>query len=131
MDQLLHLAEEHGLHIVERRGATPGGFEPVTRTIRLDPGMSARTQRSVLAHEVGHALLGHRPTARPALRARQERQADEWAARLLISPRAYAEAEGIRGPHPASLAFEIGVTIELIQAFQRLLRRGDPLTLIE
>lgn len=56
--------------------------------------------------------------------ARQERQANEWAARLLISPGAYAEAESIRGPHPPSLAFEIGVTIELIHAFQRLLRQG-------
>ena len=55
------------------------------------PGMSARTDRSVLAHELGHAVLGHtsrRPTPRSV--ARQERQADEWAARLLITPAAYA-----------------------------------------
>lgn len=124
MQHLVRLAEERQLRIVERAGRTRGGFDPAARTIRLAPGMSARTTRSVLAHELGHAHLGHVPTSTPAIRAHQERQADEWAARRLITPRAYAEAEEVRGPHVASLAFELGVTIELVTAFQRLLREG-------
>ncbi len=123
MHPLLRLAEEHGLHVVERAGATRGGFEPVSRTIRLAPGMSARTTRSVLAHELGHAVLGHLPSAVPAIRRQQERQADEWAACLLITAEAYAQAEDARGPHLASLAFELDVTIELVVAYQRRLRR--------
>lgn len=122
MQHLLRLADEQRLRIVERPGRTRGGFDPVTRTIRLSPGMSARTTRSVLAHELGHAELGHDLV--PARRRRQERQADEWAACRLISPGAYAEAEALRGPHLASLAFELGVTIELVTAYQRLLRQG-------
>ncbi|WP_149085899.1 MULTISPECIES: ImmA/IrrE family metallo-endopeptidase [Microbacterium] len=123
MQQLLRLADELGLRVVERPGPTPGGFQPVTRTIRLAPGMNRRTTRSILAHELGHAQLGHHPTGQPVLRARQERQADEWAASCLITAAAYASAEQIRGPHLASLAFELDVTIEIVVAFQRLLHR--------
>lgn len=80
----------------------------------------------MIAHELAHAVLGHTPTADRSIRARQERRADEWAARLLISADTYAEAEKARGTHPASLAFELGVTIEIVTAYQRLLRRvGD------
>ncbi|MFJ4255025.1 ImmA/IrrE family metallo-endopeptidase [Microbacterium sp. NPDC090003] len=123
--QLLRLAEERGLRIVERSGPTRGGFDPARSIIRVEPGMSARTTRSVLAHELGHATLRHAPTTHTRLRARQERQADAWAARLLISPQAYAAAEHLRGPHPASLAFELDVTVELVAAYQALLRRAD------
>lgn len=123
MHALLRLAEEHGVHIVERSGATRGGFDPSTRTIRLTPGMSARTTRSVLAHELGHVVLGHAPTTVPTNRRQQERQADEWAACRLITAPAYAQAEETRGPHLASLAFELDVTIELVLAYQRRLRR--------
>lgn len=124
MHPLLCLAEEHGLRIVERVGRTRGGFEPVTRTIRIEPGMSARTTRSVLAHELGHAILGHVPSTLASVRRQQERQADEWAACRLITHHAYAQAEEVRGPHPASLAFELDVTIELVLAYQRRLQGG-------
>lgn len=123
MHTLLRLAEEHGVRIVERVGPTRGGFEPSSRTIRLSPGMSARTTRSVLAHELGHVSLGHIPSTVPAVRRQQERQADEWAACRLITTPAYAQAEEARGPHLASLAFELDVTIELVLAYQRRLRR--------
>lgn len=122
MHILLRLAEEHGVRIIERSGPTSGGFDPSTRTIRLAPGMSARTTRSVLAHELGHAVLGHLPSTEPAIRRQQERQADDWAAALLITAHAYAQAEEARGPHLASLAFELDVTVELVLAFQRRLR---------
>jgi Zn-dependent peptidase ImmA (M78 family) len=126
MDDLLRLVDEQGLRLIERRGRTLGGYDHASRSIRLDPGMSARTMRSVLAHELGHAALGHTVTTHDALRRRQERQADAWAARLLITPAAYAAAEALRGTHRASLAFELGVTVELVIAFQDLLQRvGD------
>ena len=124
MRDLLHLADAQRVRVIERTGRTRGGYDPTTRTIRLSPGMSARTTRSVLAHELGHACLGHIPPASSAMRAQQERQADEWAASRLITPHAYAEAEEVRGPHLASLAFELDVTIELIEAYQRLLRQN-------
>lgn len=124
MEKLLRLVEQHGIRVVEQRGASRGGFAPATSTIRLEPGMSSRATCSVLAHELAHAVLGHVPTSDHAVRDRQEHRADEWAARLLIDARSYAEAEQVRGAHVASLAFELGVTIEIVLAYQRLLRRG-------
>lgn len=123
MDQLFRLIEEHGLRVIECRGRAPGGFDPHSRTIRITPGMSERTTRSVLAHELAHAVLGHVPRTSQIAREGQELRADEWAARLLITPAAYAAAEAARGPHPPSLAFDLGVTVELVLAFQRLLER--------
>lgn len=126
MDQLFRLVDELGLHVVEAPGRTRGGFTPASATIRLAPGMTARTARSVLAHEVAHAVLGHRPTEQHDERARQEREADDWAARLLITPEAYSSAESLCGPHLAPLAFELGVTVEIVAAFRRrMLRLGD------
>lgn len=124
MQHLVNLAEKLQLRIIESPGHTRGGFDPATRTIRLSPGMSERTTRSVLAHELGHAHLGHIPSSMPAIRAHQERRADEWAACHLITRHSYAAAEEVRGPHLASLAFELGVTVELVTAYQRLLREG-------
>ncbi len=122
---LLRLAEEQGIRVVEAPGAFRGGFDPERRTIRLSPGMSRRTTRSVFAHELGHAALGHGPTSHPLIDRRQERQADAWAARLLISPQDYAAAEARRGAHLASLAFDLDVTVELVAAYRRLLHLDD------
>lgn len=131
MDRLLRLIDENGLTVVERPGRSWGGYEPTTATIRVAPGLSRRATSSILAHELAHAILGHRPAADPALRARQERRADEWAARLLITPKAYAEAEAVRGAHPASLAFDLDVTVEIVTAYQRLLRRVGDATYVD
>lgn len=130
MENLLRLLEENGLHLIERSGRTYGGYEPQTATIRVTPGLTSRVTCSVVAHELAHAMLGHTPTADAAARGCQERRADEWAARLLITPAAYAAAEQARGPHPASLAFDLGVTIEIVLAYQRLLRRVGETTYV-
>lgn len=131
MDQLLRLVETHGLRLVEHPGRSCGGYDPRSATIRIAPGMSARTTRSVIAHELGHAVLGHEYTADPTERDRQERSADEWAARLLITPTAYAEAEVARDGHAASIAFDLGVTVDLVLAYRRLLRRVGNVTYVE
>ncbi|MFB4350304.1 ImmA/IrrE family metallo-endopeptidase [Microbacterium sp. CR_7] len=131
MDALLRLVETHGLPLVERAGRSCGGYEPNSATIRVAPGMSARTTRSVIAHELGHAMLGHEHTHDPTERARQERRADEWAARLLITPAAYAEAEAARDGHAASMAFDLEVTVDLVLAYRRLLRRVGDSTYVE
>lgn len=131
MEHLLRLADEQGLRVVERPGTHLGGYLPAAATIRMSPGLSARTAGSVLAHELAHAALGHVPSSDAAVRRRQERRADEWAARLLITPDAYADAERLRGGHVAALAFELGVTVELVIAYQRLLRRVGDVTYVD
>ncbi|MEV4738043.1 MULTISPECIES: ImmA/IrrE family metallo-endopeptidase [unclassified Microbacterium] len=131
MDQLLRLIDAHGLHLIEQPGPSRGGYRPETATIRVTPGQSARTTRSIIAHELGHAVLGHEPTTDPAVRARQELRADEWAARLLITPEAYAEAEELRGAHAASMAFDLGVAVDLVLAYRRLLHRVGDTTYVD
>ncbi|WP_431800386.1 ImmA/IrrE family metallo-endopeptidase [Microbacterium kunmingense] len=123
---LIEVAEELGLHVVERRGHHRGGYHDGLRQIRLNPGMSARATRSFLAHEIAHALFRDTPSPYGPVKAKQERRAWEWAAIYLISPEAFAEAEEQRGGHTPAMAYDLGVTVELVEAFRRVLARiGD------
>lgn len=123
---LIALAEELGMTVTWRKAAKLGGFHAGSNMIRLNPDESVRTTGSVLAHEIAHAVFQDTYTPYGPARARQERRANEWAALHLITPAAYAAAEERRGIHAASLAFDLGVTIELVEAYQRLLQRiGD------
>lgn len=74
---------------------------------------SLLTQRVTLAHECGHWVLGHDWT-NDHDHARDERDADTYAARLLISPEAYAAAEALVGPHDGAIARELVVTADLL-----------------
>ena len=67
--------EYHGLRTAN------GMWIPEERTILLKRGMRVLLERSVLAHELAHAELGHMDDS-PA----HERQADLLAARRLIKP---------------------------------------------
>lgn len=117
------LARDLGLTVIEQPGKHLGGYRPDDNTIRLTPNLPQRAARSVLAHEIGHHLLGHRPTPFGPLRARQERAADEWAARHLITLDGYREAEMLRDGHLPSIAHDLGVAYELAVAYQRILAR--------
>lgn len=77
-----------------------------------------RQQRITLAHELGHWAHRHDWRAEHDVE-RDEREADTYAALLLIAPLDYAIAERIVGSHPAHLARELGVTVHLIQVWQR------------
>ncbi|MGW9345839.1 ImmA/IrrE family metallo-endopeptidase [Streptomyces albidoflavus] len=123
MQELLKLADELGLEVIERRGRHHGGYHHGTRTIRLDPHMPRRVARSVLAHELAHAVFEDQPSHHGPVRAKQERRANEWAALRLITPEAFAEAEHHRGGHTASMAVELAVTVELVDAFRSVLLR--------
>lgn len=46
--------------------------------------LTRRVEKSVLTHEIAHALHGHEPTKDPVLHARNEHVADRDAARRLI-----------------------------------------------
>lgn len=126
LHDLLKLAEDLGLTVIERRGLKLGGYHHGSTSIRLNPDLPRRVARSVLAHEIAHHVFGDVPTVYGPARAKQERRADEWAALHLIDPHRFAEVEKIRGNHPASIAYDLDVTVELVTAFQRVLTRvGD------
>lgn len=100
-----------------------GEYRDDLKRIRLREGMSARLQRSILAHELGHAAFGDVPSKFGPQNARQERRADEWAALRLINLDQYREAELIRDGHVASIAHDLGVIDRIVTAYQRVLER--------
>lgn len=123
---LIDVATEMGLTVVERKGRHRGGYHDGLRQIRLNPGMSERVTRSFLAHEIAHAVFRDVPSPYGPVKAKQERRAWEWAALYLIEPAAFAEAEKHRDGHSPSMANDLMVTIEVVDAFRQILSRvGD------
>lgn len=102
-----------------------GEYDHAKKRIRLQRGMATRLHRSVLAHECAHAVFADVPSRFGPVNAKQERRADEWAALRLIDVDAYKRAEAIHHGHTEALAVELGVTVDLIEAYQRILLRID------
>lgn len=94
------------------------GYLATPRDIVINTRLHASFQCEVLAHELGHVYYGH-DWRRPHDKARDEQQADHYAARLLISPADYALAEQIYGPHQGALAQALQVSTALIKAWQQ------------
>lgn len=124
MQQLFDFAEMLGVRIewapLRHRD---GEYRDDLKRIRIREGMSARRTRSILAHELGHAVFGDVPSIHGPLQARMERRADEWAALRLINLDAYRESEILRDGHVPSIAHDLGVIDRLVEAFQRVLER--------
>lgn len=99
-----------------------GGWIPTRQMIVIAPGLPLSEHEAVLAHELGHAVLGHRACAGGRYR-RQEESAWEWAARRLIDPRMYERVERFTGPHPGALAVELGTSPHVVLGWQRVLSR--------
>lgn len=118
---LIALAHAHGICIYWRRlhPGRRGLWDARTRSIWIDPGLSDRGARSLLAHELGHAALGHAGPQPPA----RERDAWEWAARRLIHPSDYALAEYEHGPHLGAIAEDLDLSMKVVTAYQRTLER--------
>ena len=108
-------AERLGIQIVYRRLTTGNGlWVPDLHAIFLQPRMRAVHERTILAHELGHACLGHRSST-----PKHERQADIFAAKHLIDP---TQLDTVRrfSPDPNVWAHEIGVTLPLLETFLTL-----------
>mgnify|MGYP002758470534 FL=1 len=88
-----------------------GGWFPHARRILFAPGLGYRNRIHTMAHELGHAIHGHPAGHDP----RHERQADDFAANLLIDPHAYIEAEAIYEGNERAIAHELGITLGLLQ----------------
>lgn len=103
-----------------------GEYRHDLKRIRLREGMTLRQERSALAHEVAHAVFGDVPSKFGPVNAKQERRADEWASLRLITPATYREAEQRWEGHVGAMAYDLGVTTRLVEAFRRVLARiGD------
>jgi Zn-dependent peptidase ImmA (M78 family) len=82
----------------------------------LDP----YTARAALAHELGHA---HHKDEH-SVEGRAERRADEWAARTLITPDDYREAEQLYGHRPGAIAWALGVTPHIVRVWRTMARNS-------
>lgn len=86
IDALIDVAEERGYRVRWHKAGPKAAWFPKTRTITLRYGMNDVETLCALAHELGHAHYDDPPGHQIA----NERRADRFAARLLISPADYA-----------------------------------------
>lgn len=94
----------------DRRGV----YDDINARVIYAIDLTPIEQVSVFAHELGHAYYRHTCTADPDA----ERQADIYAARLLIDPEIYADLERLSSD-VEWIAEELGVIPELVDVWQR------------
>lgn len=124
---LLDMAEAMGVTVeyapLQQRD---GEYRHDLNRIRLREGMTVRMERSILAHELAHAVFEDSPSAHGPVNAKQERRADEWAALRLINVDAYRAAEQRWNGHIGAMAYDLCVISRIVEAYQSLLLRlGD------
>ena len=120
----LHLlAESMGVQLRRHTGGPPGWYDHHRRIISTRRGQSIGQYKSVLAHELGHAHHGDTPTGNGHFDQRQERRADEYAARLLISPVEFEAAAAWHHGHLPAIADELEVTKHLLKTWTTLTER--------
>lgn len=94
-----------------------GYYSPAHKQVVVRVGMTRPQSRWVLAHELGHAYYDHHCSG-PRTADGAERQADAYAARLIIDPNEYARLERIN-PDQHWLADEFGVSVDAITAYEQ------------
>lgn len=105
-------AEALGITVLYRPlRASNGLWIPDFSTVLLQPRMKVVQERCVLAHELGHAVLGHRDD-----RPKHEVLADRWASRQLIEPTRLVEVMGWTSDE-MRWAMELGVSPKLLRAW--------------
>ena len=120
----LHLlAESMGVQLQRHTGGHPGWYDHHRRIISTRRGQSIGQYKSVLAHELGHAHYGDTPTGNGYFDQRQERRADEYAARLLISPVEFEAAATWHHGHLPAIADELEVTQHILKTWTTLIER--------
>lgn len=116
MKELMQLAAQLGVRVhvahFDGRPELLGFYSHDRKVIMLRMDLTPFEMRSVLAHELAHAYYGDACST-----GKLERRAERYAAQLLIEPAGYAAAEAI-DPHPAAIADELGVTEDIVIAYQ-------------
>lgn len=93
---------------------------PSIKRIFVDCRLTDDEQGAHLWHEVGHVYHGHPCDKHPRTVSGRanERQADRFAARMLIDPAKYAALEAVN-PDQHHLAEELGVPVEYVHVYEQ------------
>lgn len=123
MKELIAFAAAQGLtvHGSHLEGEKIGLYVPELARIYFDLDLAIPDRRSVIGHELGHHHYGHDCDSDA-----NERQADAYAAALLVDPVRYAELERINSD-AEWIAEEMGVAPYVIVDYRHywLRRFGD------
>lgn len=107
-------------------GALPAGWLGAwchkKRRITMKPDLPSHVFRSVLAHELGHAHMGHVGYHPPE--SLTERAADRFAAKHLIRMDDYHAAMATHGNDAIAIARELGVMPWVVREFGRTMSGG-------
>jgi Zn-dependent peptidase ImmA (M78 family) len=119
---LMTIAHEYGVRVVLAHLGDDilGAYSPLESRVYLDLRLTPSERRSVLAHELGHVHHGH--TCDLGRDSALERQADAYAAALLVHPEDYAAVEQI-STDTHYIAEELNVTTDVIDDFRRYVLR--------
>lgn len=125
MRELVRLVAQHGLelHAAHLPEGVRGYYSPSERRIYFDMSLTPNERRGSIGHELGHFHHKH-DCSTPD----NERQADVYAARLLIHPDDYVAA----ARHASSreeIADALGLPEDIVEVFEThcLTRIGDVL----
>jgi Zn-dependent peptidase ImmA (M78 family) len=124
-DDLLAAAASMGLHVKFTNLGRRAGEVRRSGLVLINERKSAIAQKVALAHEMGHWHHKHDWSAAHDV-PHDERQADAYAAHLLISPAEYVLAEQLYDGHAGAIARELDVTAPIVHAWRDLLRRVPP-----
>ncbi|MCQ9343546.1 ImmA/IrrE family metallo-endopeptidase [Corynebacterium kozikiae] len=114
--------EEMSISLIERPDLRPdlnACYHDETRSIVVRWGLDPVTRRCAIAHELGHFHHGHTCSS-----PRAEREADEWAARALLSANLVEDAGRECDGAPSAIAAELGVTPTLLEVWMQMYRAG-------
>lgn len=82
--------------------------------ILLDPRMKRHQRRSVLCHELRHAIAGDEPVECEIAHRRRELRTDRAAARLLIDLHDLGDALALHDGHAGAVAQELDVALDVV-----------------
>lgn len=114
MRELVRIVAREGLrlHAAHLGDDVRGLYSPAEKRIYFDLKLTYNERRSTIAHELGHHRYGHDCSSE-----KNERQADAYAARLLIHPDDYRDAVRVN-PDREHVADELCVTLDVVEAYE-------------
>jgi Zn-dependent peptidase ImmA (M78 family) len=116
LEWLEGLAHAAGITIIYKplRPDLKGYYTHSKCSITVSSQLTTAHTVGTLAHELMHALHNHEGPQPDSVEAR----VDRMAARLLVSPSEYAEAERLYGPHAGAIAKELDLPLWVVRAWQ-------------